>query len=131
MSSLMDGISNVNSITAQINSLNSKELIEEGLQDPQMIKYTLEKNFNQMLNDLLSTSNDDEDEDESSDPFSFLLNSNQAYVDNLIKPKASDEASLNLVSGLNDSSYLDSLYALQDNALALQSYLDLSTSLPI
>lgn len=131
MSILMDGVNSVNSLTAQINKIKSNELGDETLMDPSLIQYTLEKNFNQMLEDLLSSSREDEDEEKNNDPFSFLINSNQTYVKGLVSEGTSDDATLNFVSGLSDSSYLDSLYAFKDNALALQSYLNLQTNLTL
>lgn len=80
MSTLMDGINNINSITAQINSLRTLE--GEKITDPKMIKYTLEQNFNKMLQDLIS-STDDEDDKDKSDPFSYYMSGYQESLQSL------------------------------------------------
>lgn len=121
----MDGISNVYALTAQINSLSS--LDTESLQNPDAVKYTLEQNFSRMLNDLISATDNDDDEkdkDKNADPFGFLMQSNQTYIEHLVSRNTADDSSeQNLVNDLlnqNSNSYLNSLYLLQDNVLALQ-----------
>ncbi|MFH1684554.1 MAG: hypothetical protein ABIA67_06705 [Candidatus Margulisiibacteriota bacterium] len=117
MSILMNGISNAQALTAQINGLQS--LSESNLDDPEVLKYALEQNFNKMLNDLISSTNDDEDDEEKNDPFSFFTSSNQASLQSLqaqgILDNAGDQAPVDIINALPDTSsagYLNSLYDL-------------------
>ena len=120
MSSLMDGINNAYSLTAQINSLRSAG--QPSLDDPDTIKYALAQNFNQMLNDLISSTNDDEDEDDKHDPFSFFMTNNQASLQSLqargilessdVQPPLDSSYNSSLIPDLNNPEYLNALYYL-------------------
>ncbi len=125
MSNLMDGINSAYAITTQINNL--KSLDSEALKDPNVIQYALEQNFSKMLDNLISAtsgSDDDKDDDQSADPFGFLMTSQQSYVEQLIKQNSSEDATdlaaFNEILGQNNTADLASLYSLQDNVLALQ-----------
>lgn len=119
MSILMDGINNAQSITAQINNLQS--LNQKNIENPDILKYALEQNFNQMLTNLISSTNDEDDE-EKSDPFSFITSSSQASLQSLqdqgILENVDDQALANnplIINSLPDTSsaeYLNSLYGL-------------------
>ena len=131
MSTLMDGINSAYALTKQINGLRSVDIADL---DPEAIRYSLEKSFNEMLNDMVSSINDNDDGDEEkNDIFGSIVTYNQNYVENLISQATSDDSAesslagslINLNSG--STSYLDSLYSLTDNPLALQGYLDLGS----
>ncbi|KPJ66100.1 hypothetical protein AMJ44_08980 [candidate division WOR-1 bacterium DG_54_3] len=106
MSSLMDGINNAYALTAQINSL--KSLRQAGLENPEAVKYALEKNFNEMLNDLISPP-EDEDQDKKDDFFSFLMTSHQASLQSLQKQGILD---MNSIPDTSSPEYLKALYNL-------------------
>ncbi len=120
MSTLMDGINNVYSLTAQIEALRSAN--QQNIDDPEALRYALEQNFNQMLNDLVaSTSEEDEDEDKN-DPFSFFISSNQASLQSLqaqgilessdAQPLLENSYNSSLIPDLNSPEYLNALYYL-------------------
>ena len=74
MSSVFDGLSNINSLTNSINALKKAQQAGTTVAqptDPKNYALQLEQNFNQMLTSLTSTPDDNSDED-SSDPFSFM-----------------------------------------------------------
>jgi small nuclear ribonucleoprotein (snRNP)-like protein len=80
MSSLMDGISNAQLYTAQIEQLRAKK----GDASPEEVKatlYSIEQSFNDMLNNLIST--DDDDDSNKTNPFDFLIKSNQQTLNNV------------------------------------------------
>jgi len=102
MSALMDGISSINSLSAQIAKIQSGEQV-----DPDTIKLALQQSFNDMLTNLVSTSNDDEEDDDSFDPFSLMMNAN-------VPVETVDQGNV---------SQLESLTQLADNPLALRGYM--------
>ena len=63
MSTLMDGINSAYLLTAQINALKAQK--QAGMDNPQAIKYALEQNFNKMLNDLVSSTSDEDEKKKS------------------------------------------------------------------
>lgn len=83
MSSWLDGLSNIYSITARINALkNQANSSDPNLNtakeyDPDEMLYALEQNFSQMLDNLISSNKDEEEEKEKSDPLAFLFNNAQ------------------------------------------------------
>jgi|GEM_PF-4786645 len=129
MSILMDGISSVNSLTLQINSLSKSGAIEN--YDPKAVEYLLEQNFNQMLEKLLASADSDDDDDESIDPFSFMITDPSTLSIESAAGESDENALTNPLenTGLGGLSYLDSLTQLQDNPLALQSFLNLNVTI--
>ena len=119
MSTLMNGINNVYSLTAQIDSLRS--LSQPNLDDPETIKYALEQNFNQMLENLVSSTDDDDDHHEN-DYFSFLMSNTQASLSSLQVQGISENSDVqslldnsnnsSLIPDLNSPEYLNALYNL-------------------
>ena len=120
MSTLTDGINNAYALTAQINALQKQG--RSSIKDPNAINYVLEQNFNQMLNDLISSSNDEEDEQDKYDPFSFFITSNQASLQSLqaqgilestdLQPLLEDSYDSSLIPDLNSPEYLNALHYL-------------------
>jgi hypothetical protein len=106
MSSLMDGINNAYALTAQIDNL--KSLRQADLENPEAVKYALEKNFNEMLNNLISPP-EDEDQDKQDDFFSFFMTSNQASLQSLEKQGILD---MNSIPDTSSPEYLNALYNL-------------------
>jgi hypothetical protein len=118
MSILSEGINNVYALTNQISNLQS---VDPSAYDPKAMEVALQQNFNQMLNDLMfAVDSDDEDDKDKFDPFGLMVSSYTPQVDT-----ADNEGidALNLNLGQFDESYLNSLTQLQDNPLALQSFL--------
>lgn len=72
MSSIYESLSNVYALTSQINTLRNQKTNFVANQpkevDPQAVIYEMQRNFNEMLLSLLSSSNEDK-EKEKSDPF--------------------------------------------------------------
>jgi hypothetical protein len=114
----MDGVNSVNSLTAQINALQAAE--KAGAKDADAMQLILAQNFNKMLDDLVSSSGDtDDDDDKGIDPFSFLTGSNQTYAEQLMRQ---NEGAKNTASeGLAET--------LENNPLALQLLLNQGTDL--
>ncbi len=106
MSTLMDGINNAYSLTAQINTLRS--LDQNKIEDPNAVKYALEQNFNKMLNDLISSTQGEEDEDKS-DPFSYYLS---GYQESLQGLQARGVLDVNSIPDTSSPGYLNALYNL-------------------
>ncbi|OGB90270.1 hypothetical protein A2625_02995 [candidate division WOR-1 bacterium RIFCSPHIGHO2_01_FULL_53_15] len=86
MADFFDGYSNIESLTARINALRQAQ--ESGATapaassqplDPDTFILETQKNFNQMLNSLV-TPIDRENSSGSADPFSFLTNSTQTSL---------------------------------------------------
>ena len=91
MSSITDGLENIYSIQANIESLknaqqNSSSATKSQV-DPDTFLYQTAQSFNKMLDSLLSSSDEDK-ESSSSDLFGFLDNSQQSYIDSLTKQQA-------------------------------------------
>ena len=95
----MDGINNAYSLTTQINNLRSQG--QTAANNPETIKYALEQNFNKMLNDLISSTDDDKKDEE--DIFSFFKTGNQTSLQNLQAQGTLD---------MSSPEYLNSLYNL-------------------
>jgi hypothetical protein len=114
MSSVTDGISSVNSLTTQINSLKEKAANASASADPNAVIFNLQQNFNDMLNELVSSS-DQEKEKEKSDPFSFIFTNYQAEINNINKQNTQTQPAANpsSESSLSINSYTGSL----DNSL--------------
>lgn len=79
MSSSMDGLSGVYSITSQIKALQEQQnptdtsaAAAAGTKSPEEIILSLEQNFNTMLNKLISSG--DEEDSNKSDPFADFFN---------------------------------------------------------
>ena len=125
MSSLTSGINNIYTITSQISKLKSKS--EESALNLDSFQLASEQNFNQMLSDLLSsTDENEEDKDEKKfDPFSLM----GEYSQNILSAQTGQgttETSTDInpsIFDLSRPSYLNSLAELQKNPLALQAYL--------
>ena len=87
MSSWMDGLSSIYSITAKIEALKNQansagsNLNTQQETDPQEALYAMEQNFSSMLNSLLASS-DDEDKEKNSNALDFLFNSTQTSTTN-------------------------------------------------
>src|SRR3989339_884179 len=111
MTAISDGLSNIYSLTSQINSL--KEQAKSGNADPsagidpkESILY-MQQSFYDMLSKLISTNDDSDKEKESSDPFSFLSSSSQlsANLSGQLSASSSDSgSSLNQYSGILNNS---------------------------
>lgn len=113
MSDILDGLSNYTNLTSNIDALkaaqsnsssaltSSSSTSASGLTDPQTFRLQTEQNFNQMLNTLMSTSNDKSDET-SSDPLSSLINSYQSSSTS----QTLDSASLQRMSDMEKNSPL-------------------------
>ncbi|MBI5399671.1 hypothetical protein HZB07_03545 [Candidatus Saganbacteria bacterium] len=94
MSDLNDGISSVSALTEQINTLRKQQA--DGLTaktnnqaqalDPQATLVELQKNFNDMLNNLVSSS-DENNKKSNSDPFASFIDS-QNTLNQLKNPAA-------------------------------------------
>jgi hypothetical protein len=86
----LDGLSNIYTIQANIDALknaqgnSSAALNNQSQVDPDTFLYQTALSFNQMLDSLVSPS-DDEKEKNSSDLFGFLGNSQESYIENLTK----------------------------------------------
>lgn len=87
MSSIYSSLSNIYSLTAKIAALKNQQTGansstgQSSSIDPEVVVYELQKNFSEMLNDLISSSGEDEDKEES-DPFAFLID-HQTSINNL------------------------------------------------
>lgn len=94
MSSIENGINNYYSLTAQMNKLKESGSTASE-EDIATVQLSLQKNFNDMLNNLIKTSNneDDNDDNKSSDLFGSIIESNQAYIDTLTQQKTATDTS--------------------------------------
>ncbi len=119
MSSLMDGVNAINSLTAQIDKLRSSE--QESAPDPKELQASIEQNFNEMLTSLLVSGEDEEDNSDNNDFFSaFLQNSNPSWLNSL---QTSSQTGTTADQSTLESNTLNTVQALQNNPLALQAYL--------
>ena len=80
MSNLMDGLSNINSLTDQINALKDQKKAgttagtTPSQVDPEVALLELQKSFNEMLNSLMTDpSDDDEKKKQENDLFNNLI----------------------------------------------------------
>lgn len=111
MSSSLDGLSNIYSLTSQINSLkdqatNAKSTDSQSNSiDPNTALLNLQKNFNDMLNELVTSSDDEEKKKESSDIFSSLLNNDTYSVNGQIYQTGTTSSG----TGINVNSYTGSI----------------------
>ena len=71
MSTYLDGLNTVNSLTSRINALKQPQ--QAVGDEAQNALYELQKNFNDMLNSLISSSDDEEKKKSAYDPFAQLL----------------------------------------------------------
>ena len=110
MSSITDGISSVNSLTTQISSLKENAANAKASADPNAVIFNLQQNFNEMLNELVSSSDQDK-EKEQSDPFSFLFTNYQTEINNINKQNSQTQtaADPSSESSLNINSYTGSI----------------------
>ena len=103
MSDVLDGLSNYTNLSSNIEALKAAQVNsapnQSGLTDPSTFRIQMEQNFNQMLNTLLSTS-DEESDQNSSDPFASLTNSSSSTSQTL------DSASLQRLSEMEKNSPL-------------------------
>ena len=78
MSDYLDGLSNMYTLTAQINALKNQQTSTNSAAgqassiDPKEALYKLQLNFNEMLNGLISSSDEDKKDEEKSDFFDFF-----------------------------------------------------------
>jgi len=83
MTAAFDGLSNIYSLTAQINSLKDQATKSTNSStnniDPQLALLNIQKNFNEMLNDLTSS---DKEKEENSDSLISLINNYQTATNN-------------------------------------------------
>ncbi|MBN2058407.1 MAG: hypothetical protein JW782_06395 [Candidatus Saganbacteria bacterium] len=121
MANLMDGISNVNSLTTQIEQLRAMQ--KDGTVDPKAIQYALGQNFNTMLDNLVSASEDDDDNG-NFDPFSFMTDYNNAVQSSAGTDTGNTAGKETLVNPLNslDSGITD-VSKYQSDPQLLQSYM--------
>ena len=118
MSSYLDGMANINNLTAKIEALK-KQAPAPGASNARIkaeVDKTLvglQQDFNQMLNDLTTVTDDNETEKKKSDPFAFLTQSDQAAV------AASGQTTVGTTSNTNASQTVD------PNILATQYKLNL------
>ena len=80
MSSAFDGLSNIYSLTAQINKLKDQASQASSGADPDLALLNIQKNFNEMLNDFISSS--DDDDKKKSDSLTSLITNYQASISN-------------------------------------------------
>ena len=119
MSSIMDGVNAINSLTAQIDKLKSSS--QQSPPDPKELEASIEQNFNEMLSNLLTTSDDEKENKNSTDIFSaFLQNSSNSWLNNL---QTTGQTSSSTGQNTIDSTTASAVQALQNNPLALQAYL--------
>ena len=106
MSELTDGIASVSSLSSQINELEKQRngTSNSNKIDPKTVLVGLQQNFNNMLNNLI-TSSDDKNKSESN-PLSFLTatNDTQSWVNNLTQqntPAATNSTTDNTTASAN------------------------------
>ena len=72
MASILNGMSDVYSLTAKINALKNQSTgAAQSKTDPNNAILELQQSFNEMLNNLLASSDDDKD-NKKTDPFAFI-----------------------------------------------------------
>jgi hypothetical protein len=109
VSSIYDSLSNVYSLTSQINALKNQQTgtgsatNQSDSIDPKAAVYELQKNFNEMLNGLISSSDEDK---KGSDLFDFLTDY-QTSINNLNNQKTQSNAANN--TSLNIDSYIGTI----------------------
>ena len=108
MSSITDGISSVNSLTTQINTLKENAAAAKASANPNAVIFNLQQNFNEMLNELVSSSDQDKKE---SDSLASVFTSYQTEINNLNKQisQAKTAAKSSSGSSLNVNSYTGSI----------------------
>jgi len=88
---MFDGLSNIYSLTAQINALknaqnnsnlNSVNNANQASQvDPKTYAYEMEKSFSQMLDNLMFSSDEEKEKNNNNDIFSSIIDSQQKELD--------------------------------------------------
>jgi len=115
--SLTEGIDNAYALTAQINKLRAMQQSNQTY-DPKAVEYALQQNFSTMLDGLITGSDNDDDNDSSIDPFSFMEQSNNQMI---ALQKQQDPAKTDQTSS---ASYLDQLKQFENDPTALQNYIN-------
>ena len=111
MSGLFDGLSNISSLNSSVDLMKLAQQNSAGLNsttlsnDPATFQIQMQQSFNQMLNMLISPS-DTENEENKSDPFSFLTNN-------------SDQNSLLTQQNSSVSTIMQQLNTLESNSALL------------
>jgi len=111
MSALFDGLSNISSLNSSVDLMKLAQQNSAGLNsttlsnDPATFQIQMQQSFNQMLNMLISPS-DTENEENKSDPFSFLTNN-------------SDQNSLLTQQNSSVSTIMQKLNTLESNSALL------------
>ncbi|MFH1542087.1 MAG: hypothetical protein ABIE84_03235, partial [bacterium] len=82
MSILSEGLSSVQSLTAQIEKLQALDPNDPATVETAQLM--LQQNFNSMLDNLLSNNDDDDDDNSGIDPFNFLTNNPNQLASNNI-----------------------------------------------
>lgn len=115
MSSLMEGMSNVYSLTAQITALKDQSskgnaATSTGLNygDPDQFLMAIKKSFNDMLTDFLNSTDDDDDDDEETDIFDLITQGNTSL-------QSGTQSTINSYTGSIDTKYLSQYYQNQLN----------------
>lgn len=109
--SIFDGLSNISSLNSSVDLVKLAQQNSAGLNssslstDPSTFQIQLQQSLNQMLSDFLTPSDDQNNDNNSSDPFSFLTNN-------------SDQNSL-LTSTSSASTIMQQLNALESNSALL------------
>jgi hypothetical protein len=81
MSSYLDSLSTINNLTNKIAELKKQTTANSGNEtEINNTLVSLQQSFSQMLNDLVTASDDNDNDKSKSDPFAFLTQSNQAAV---------------------------------------------------
>ncbi len=115
--SLTQGIDNAYTITAQINKLRSMQ--ESGQKyDPKAVEYALQQSFSTMLDGLMAASDDKDDDNNSIDPFSFMIDSNNQAI------ALQQQQDPSKIGQTSSTPYLDSLKQFENDPTALQNFLN-------
>jgi hypothetical protein len=129
MSDLFDGFSNIDSLTARINALkNSQENSpaaaasdKSAALDPDTFILETQKNFNQMLNSLMAPADNNNDGSGSSDPFSFMTDSNQSALQAQIEKMSNAAGGTQNLAVLGEHSPLLGQKAIYQNSAGAQN----------
>jgi hypothetical protein len=113
MSDLLDGLSNVEALTAQISALKKGQQTENAnssssATDPDTFILQTQQNFNQMLTSLMASTDSNDGSSDSSDAFSsFLSGSDQASLQAQLQTATSTSAAnLKKLTALEQNSQL-------------------------
>ncbi len=109
MTSIFEGLTNISSLNSSVDLLKLAQQNSAGLDsssslsDPAAFQIQIEQSFNQMLNTLISPSNE-EDQQNSSDPFSFL--NNNSDQNSLLTQNNTNTATLQQLNMIESNSKL-------------------------